>query len=112
MRKFKVMIVYNTTFYIDNAVIEEGLDYLKKNYIPTAIAVGILKQPRLRQVLHNLTDDNTGESFAVQFHVKDMNALNEWRTQVEEELQGALIRRFGNQITGFTTLLEEIDWEK
>ena len=32
------MIVYNTTFHIEKDILDESLDYLKKQYIPKAVS--------------------------------------------------------------------------
>lgn len=41
------MIVYNTTFHIEKDILDEGLDYLKKQYIPKAVESGFLQRPCL-----------------------------------------------------------------
>ena len=104
------MIVYNTTFHIENDILDESLDYLKKQYIPKAIESGFLLHPCLRRVMQ--TDAGEGFSFSVQFHVKNIDTLNFWLQNEGGHLHRALVARFGHKIAGFSTLLEEIDWEK
>jgi len=104
------MIVYNTTFHIENEILEECLQYLKKIYIPKAAASGFLHNPGLRKVLH--TRQEEGSSFSVQFHVKNMDTLNYWMEREGSLLHKDLTERFGNKVVGFSTLLEEINWEK
>ncbi|MDR1201475.1 MAG: DUF4286 family protein [Tannerellaceae bacterium] len=104
------MIVYNTTFHIDNDILDDALSYLAKIYIPKVTAGGFLHQPSLRRILQ--TNEDTGESYAVQFHVKNIDTLNYWLEKEGNIIHQALIDRFGNKVVGFTTLLEEIDWEK
>ena len=45
------MIVYNTTFHIEKDILDESLDYLKKQYIPKAVESGFLQRPCLRRVM-------------------------------------------------------------
>lgn len=104
------MIVYNTTFHIENEVLEDCLLYLKKTYIPKAAASGFLSRPYLRRVLQ--VEEEEGSSFAVQFHVKNVDTLNYWLEQEGRILQKDLAWRFGSKMVGFTTLMEEIDWER
>lgn len=104
------MIIYNTTFHIDNGILDEGVTYLKEVYLPRASASGFLQNPLLRRVLHN--QDNEGVSFSVQFHVKNTDALNYWLENEGNILHQELVARFGRKIAGFTTLLEEIDWKR
>lgn len=102
------MIVYNTTFHIEKDCVEACLDYLKKEYIPCAMADGSLQQPCLRRVLF-VQDE--GESYALQFHVDDVDTLNDWLEKEGHAMHKLLTDRFGHQVAGFTTLLEELDWE-
>lgn len=104
------MIVYNTTFHVDNEILEEGITYLKEVYLPRASASGFLLNPLLRKVLHN--EENEGVNFSVQFHVKNIDTLNFWLESEGKLLHQELVRKFGRKIAGFSTLLEEIDWTK
>lgn len=104
------MIIYNTTFHIENDILDECLFYLKKNYIPQAATSGFLQQPYLRRVLTAQNDEGT--SYSVQFHVKNIDTLNYWMQEEGQHLHNDLITRFGSKVVGFTTLLEDIDWEK
>lgn len=101
------MIIYNTTFHIANEVSMEGIEYLKKRYIPQATAGGLLNRPRMSRVLGTGNDD--GESISVQFHVENIAVLDSWLKQEGKVLHQALINKFGSRMAGFSTLLEEID---
>lgn len=104
------MIVYNTTFNIENDILTECVEYLKKSYIPCALASGFLRTPFLRRILQDETEEAT--SYSVQFHVKNLETLEYWMQSEGRALQQELITRFGTKIVGFSTLLEEIDWEE
>ena len=58
------------------------------------------------------TDENEGVSVALQFHVADEETLSAWFDETGHELHHQLLRRFGNAMMGFSTLLEELDCEK
>jgi hypothetical protein len=103
------MIVYNTTFHIDKEILEEALVYFKKNYIPDAIADGILVQPCLRRIMH---DTGEGVNYAVQFHAANMDTLKAWLEKKGDSIHRALTTYFGDKISGFTTLMEVVDWTK
>ncbi|MDH6535751.1 DUF4286 family protein [Parabacteroides sp. 52] len=104
------MIVYNTTFHIDKEILEDCLFFLKKEYIPQASLSGFLHTPCLRRVIQ--AEEGEGESYSVQFHVKNVDTLQYWLEQEGNLLHKKLIARFGSKVVGFTTLLDEIDWEK
>ena len=103
------MIVYNTTFNIENDILAECIEYLKKSYIPRAAASGFLRTPYLRRILQDETEDAT--SYSVQFHVKNPETLEYWMQSEGRDLQQELVNRFGAKLVGFSTLLEEIDLE-
>ena len=104
------MIVYNTTFHIEKDSINECLAYLKQQYIPQAAASGFQLKPCLRRVLQ--TEEEEGENYSVQFHVKNIDTLNFWLQNEGNRLHKELVNRFGYKIAGFSTLIEEQDWEK
>jgi hypothetical protein len=103
-------MIYNTTFHIERAIWDESLAFLRQEYIPKAMADGKLQKPMLSRVMR--TDENEGISVALQFHVADEETLSAWFDETGHELHHQLLRRFGNAMMGFSTLLEELDCEK
>lgn len=103
------MIVYNTTYHVEKEVQDECLEFLKQQYIPQAMSSGFLLKPCLRRVM--FTEPEDGISFAIQFHVKNVDTLNYWLESEGKAIQQVLVNRFGQKIAGFSTLLEELDWE-
>ncbi len=103
------MIIYNITFHTDKEVADECLAYLRTIFIPDAIAGGFLRQACLRKVMQTRPEE--GDSYAVQFHVKNVETLEHWLDREGKAIHDRLVQRFGNRVAGFTTLLEEIDWE-
>lgn len=101
------MIIYNTTFHMDRDVVEECLVFLKSTYIPAAASSGFLLKPRLCSIITG--DEEEGKSYSLQFHVKNTDTLHYWMEQEGCKLQDKLVNRFGAKVTGFSTLLEEID---
>lgn len=100
------MIIYNTTFNIENDILDECIDYLKTSYIPRAAASGFLMTPYLRRILQDETED--ASTYSVQFHVKNPETLDYWLQNEGRSLQQELVTRFGTKIVGFSTLLEDI----
>jgi|SRR5574344_524121 hypothetical protein len=103
-------MIYNTTFHIERSIWDESLAFLRQEYIPKAMADGKLQKPMLSRVMR--TDENEGVSVALQFHVADEETLSAWFDETGHELHHQLLRRFGNAMMGFSTLLEELDCEK
>ncbi len=103
------MIIYNITFHIDNKVLDECLIFFKKEYIPKAIANKILENPRFCKILSHSEDGST--SYSLQFQVKNLDALNNWWKECGNLLNEQLVKRFSEQVMGFTTLLEAVNHE-
>lgn len=103
------MIIYNTTFHMEEEIREECLRYLKKEYIPQASGSGFLRMPKLMRVM--TAPEESGASYSLQFRVKNVETLQYWLEQEGTALQHTLTRRFGQKLAGFTTLLEEITLE-
>ena len=78
------MIVYNTTFHAHNDAVERFLEWLRAEYIPRATVDGRLSEPRLTLV-------------------------RAWYEDVGDNLVEEMAKRFGHQVAGFSTLLEEVD---
>jgi hypothetical protein len=102
------MIIYHTTFHLADEIYLKGMDYLKNVYIPAATRSGKLHSPRMQRVLNEDGEVN-GVSLSVQFSMSGRNVLDEWVNKEGMALHKALMEKFGDEITGFSTLLEEID---
>lgn len=100
------MLIFNTTLHLEDSVHDECLEFLKKVYIPRSLEGSFLEQPSLARIekLH----EESGVSYALQFKTSDIDTLNQWADEVGEFLQQQLTELFGNKVTGFATLLEEI----
>jgi hypothetical protein len=100
------MIIFNTTFHVDRNVADEWIDYVKKEYIPAAMAGGQLTEPILAEVLHHVHDE--GFTFALQFKVADQETLETWAEAVGTAVSDKMVSKFGSKAVGFTTMLQEI----
>jgi hypothetical protein len=99
------MIIYHTTFHVDEDVVAESIAFLKQIYIPKATQSGLLHSPALHRVLQ---EDEEGASISVQFRVEDQKTLHRWMQHEGVGIQRELVARFGNKVAGFSTLLDEI----
>lgn len=101
------MIIFNTTFHIDDSINEEAIAYLKNDYIPNAIRTGRLRNPQL--LLIHAQHEESGKSYSLQFKVDNLTLLESWMEEESAVLNERLTSLFGNKVCGFITLLEEID---
>lgn len=100
------MIIYNTTYQIDPSVHDEALSWIKEELIPSLLSSSHLKNPRLVRVM---SDDKSNNSYSLQFEVEDIASLNDWYKTCGASIYAALTKKYGNNLLGFTTLLENIE---
>ena len=102
------MIIYNTTFHADDSIIDEFINWIKQEYVPAALANGILIEPRLTRIF-NHQEDNQGQSYSLQFRTKSLEDLSRWYKMTGNILLETIGKKFGNTVAGFSTLLEEME---
>ncbi|MDO5570528.1 MAG: DUF4286 family protein [Bacteroidales bacterium] len=100
------MIIFNTTFSVDNASIEEFIDFVKQIYVVKAIETGELTRPRLVKIL---TENAESSSIALQFEVKEPEHLDNWYDSTGDSLNEILVNQFGDKVLGFSTIMEEVE---
>lgn len=76
-------------------------------YIPRATVDGRLSEPRLTLVLN--AEESDGRNYSLQFRASDVDTLRAWYEEVGDDLVEEMAKRFGHQVVGFSTLLEEVD---
>lgn len=68
---------------------------------------GRLSEPRLTLVLN--AEESDGRNYSLQFRASDVDTLRAWYEEVGDDLVEEMAKRFGHQVAGFSTLLEEVD---
>ena len=105
-KPFADMIIFNTTYHADNARKDEFIGWLKESYIPAVLEHGLLQEPQLTRIF---ADNEEGTSLSLQFKSPDTQALERWHEECGKALLAEMQKRFGDQVLGFSTLLEVID---
>lgn len=100
------MIVFNTTYHVEDSAHDEVMKYLKEEFIPKAVASNLVREPRLFFI--HPQHEEKGRSYSLQFRVNDQETLEKWLFEEGDRLQTALSARFGQRACGFMTILEEI----
>lgn len=100
------MLIFNTTFHIEDGVHNECITFLKDVYIPESINGGFLLEPRFAKI--HSQHELSGCSYSLQFYVKNIETLNHWLTGGETLLQQKLKASFGEKVLGFVTVMEEV----
>lgn len=102
------MIVFNTTFHVEESLKEDFIEFMLQKFIPASTKSGILKSPRLAQVFGSQPDE--GLSFAMEFTVSDLIALEKWNTEESNIVYTPLLNEFKEKIIGFSTVMQTIDY--
>lgn len=100
------MIIFNTTYHVDNLVLDEFISFLRNEFIPEATNGGEMIHPRLAKILSHQEE---GTSLALQFEVAAPEKLDDWYDQAGDDLNERMVARFGSKVVGFSTLMEEIE---
>ncbi len=101
------MIIYNTTFSVENALDEQFLDFIGKEYIPRALKNNMISEPRLSRI-HSV-DEKAGLAYALEFKVANIEILEAWNIQTGKELYILLMSKFQQKVLGFSTILQPIE---
>ncbi len=101
------MIIFNTTFHVEDDVLNDYIGFMKETYIVRAAGSGFLHEPRFARI--HAQHEESGSSYSLQFKVKNVDTLNHWFSTEGQILQDELTTRFGDKAVGFVTLLEEIE---
>lgn len=99
------MIIYNTTYHVDEEVNSNFLIWINECYIEQVKADGTLTSPKLMKVLsHN----DEGHTYSLQWNVENSEALHRWYMGQGKKMIDEISKVFKDKVMMFTTLLEEI----
>ncbi|MDR1810414.1 MAG: DUF4286 family protein [Prevotella sp.] len=104
------MLIYNTTFHVDDEVRDSFLEHMTQRYIPAVAADRLVFAPCFARI-HSQHEEQ-GASYSLQLKLKNTVTLKCWLETVGKQLQLELAAKFGDKVAGFATLLEEIEWNK
>jgi hypothetical protein len=102
------MIVFNTTFHIDESLHEEFIEYMLQKFIPMSTKSGILTSARFSRVFGS--DKDEGLSFAMEFQVADIEQLEKWNREESKVVHSLLMEKFKEKLVGFSTVMQTIDY--
>lgn len=100
------MLIYNTTFQTEVGDARNFVIWLNECYIPEVENLGMLRNPRLAQILSHKEPDS--ECFSLQWEVEDSATLHRWHTQQGMRLNEEMMKVFKDKVVGFPTLMEVI----
>lgn len=99
------MLLYNTTYHVEEEVEENFLIWLNEVYIAEVEKEGILRNPRLSRILSH--QDN-GSCYSLQWEVENSADLHRWHLKKGMKLNEQLLKTFQDKVVGLPTLMEII----
>ena len=100
------MLIYNTTFQVDDEVHDNFLIWIKECYIPEVQGHGTLKSPRICKILSHRDE---GHAYSLQWEVDNSGLLHCWHMEQGAKLNEELTRVFADKVIGFPTLMEVVE---
>ena len=108
--KIKNMLIYNTTFQVDDEVHDNFLIWIKESYIPEVEKHGALRAPRICRVFCRiLSHREEGSAYSLQWEVESSGLLHRWHLEQGVRLNDELTKIFKDKVIGFPTLMEVIE---
>lgn len=102
------MIIYNTTYHVDNSIVNTFIGWIKTYYAPNAIKSGALKNPRFSLIMVQ-EDGENHKSYSLQFEVNSVDLLQDWYSANGRALVAELESKFAQKVVGFTTIMSVVD---
>ncbi len=101
------MIIYNVTINIDESVENQWLDYMKNRHIPDVLKTGCFVKSSISRLLTRQADE-TGVSYAIQYHCENIDQYNRYEKEFAPRLQKEHSELYGGKFVAFRTLMEEV----
>ena len=97
------MYIYNVTVKVDHEVKENWLEWMKNEHLPMVMNTGCFEEYK---ILRLLLDETDGETFAIQYLVKDIPTLEYYQKEFGPALRQESEKHFGERALAFRSVLE------
>lgn len=100
------MIIYNITITVDPDILDEWLDWMRREHIPEVLDSGIFISAVISRVISDLENEQT---YAIAYTCKSMKDLKRYQKRFAIKLQKKYIEKYGEKTILFRTLLENVE---
>ncbi|RUT79274.1 DUF4286 family protein [Ancylomarina longa] len=100
------MIIYNTSYLLDNLLEENFCDWMKSKFIPLLQETGTFNKHYFCKLM--LVKEDGGLTYSLQLVFKDRDHLEKYINSFEPRIKAVFQAKFQNQIIRFTSLLQEV----
>lgn len=104
------MIIYNTTYCVEQNLYDDFIDWLKQTLVPTTQKSDLfVALPTIAQVLTEEDTDENAISISVQLTAKNLEFLQIWFDNYQDNLDLQIKKLFGEKILSFSTFMKIIN---
>ncbi len=101
------MIIFNTTFHVNEPIVGSFKSWVRDIYIPKALETDGISAPEFAKILIEVQEGYA--SFAVQFKAESLDAAVKWHDGDAAVLRHELSLKFGDKVLFFTTYMESLE---
>lgn len=101
------MIIYSISYHVNEAIAEEWIHWLKEVHLPRVMMSERFFRHTLQELLEPLPLDGV-RTFNLQLYTLELNHLHTYWDEDAEILDGAMIERFGEQLSYFETVMQSM----
>lgn len=100
------MIIYNTSFHVEEKHEAAFLSWLKTTYVPTGLEAG-LANPMLARLVNCVEPGCC--TYALHLEASDMEAVGRWECSGRNKLLQDMASRWGYGVLAFSTPMEKVE---
>jgi len=93
---------------VEEDIHAQFVEYMLQHFIPMSTKSGLLRSPRLSRVFGK--EEEPGHSFAMEFQVVDLDALERWNREESGAVYAPLLEKFKEKMAGFSTVMQTIEY--
>ncbi|MCM1522465.1 MAG: DUF4286 family protein [Muribaculaceae bacterium] len=97
------MIIVNTTFYVEQSIEQDFLDWLKERYLSSVS----MSSPSVARIL-GVAEEGVS-AFAVKLHLPTMNEAEAMVERQSVLVNEEIVRTYGERVLHFTTFMETVE---
>ncbi|MER3498721.1 MAG: DUF4286 domain-containing protein [Chitinophagaceae bacterium] len=100
------MVVYNLTIKVNAEIVEEWMEWLKKEHIPEVMTTGQFTDYKFFRLLEQ--DETEGTTFVVQYFANSLNHYNQYLSMFAPALRDKSVKKWGNRFIAFRSVMEVV----
>lgn len=100
------MLIYNETFIVDDAIVDEWLAWIKNNHIPSILGTSAFDSYKLYTILDS---PNEGITYCLQFHTDTVERYSDFYYKHMEGIHAKHNIQFEERFALFHTLMETVE---